>query len=79
MSFERLKHNLNLNYTVKFQQYGNISKFVEDCDRKVEANKKRLEETQDQEAMSPEALAVHVLNESIGKKLSQAEELGTKT
>lgn len=61
-----------------FQQFHQITKFVEDCDRKVAANKKRLEETQDQESLAPEAVIVHELNEKIGKKLSEAEELGKK-
>lgn len=39
-------------------------------------NKRRLEETQDAETLGPEALAVHELNEQIGIKLAEAEELG---
>ena len=39
-------------------------------------NKRRLEETQDQESLGPEAQAVHELNEQIGIKLAEAEELG---
>lgn len=53
-----------------------IKQFVEDCDRKVSVNKRRLEETQDQETLGPEAQAVHDLNEQIGIKLAEAEELG---
>lgn len=49
---------------------------MNDCDRKVGVNKRRLEETQDQETLGPEAQAVHELNEQIGIKLAEAEELG---
>jgi len=66
----------NQSYDYEIQQFHQITKFVEDCDRKVAANKKRLEETQDQESLAPEAVIVHELNENIGKKLSEAEELG---
>jgi len=66
----------NKSYDYEIQQFHQITKFVEDCDRKVAANKKRLEETQDQESLAPEAVIVHELNEKIGKKLSEAEELG---
>ena len=58
------------------KQLDQITQFVEDCDRKVEVNKKRLEETQDQETLGPEAQAVHELNEQIGVKLSEAEAMG---
>ena len=42
----------------------------------MSVNKRRLEETQDQESLGPEALAVHQLNEQIGVKLAEAEDLG---
>ena len=58
------------------QQLEQIRQFVADCDRKVSVNKRRLEETQDQESLGPEALAVHQLNEQIGVKLAEAEDLG---
>ena len=51
---------------------------MNDCDRKVAVNKRRLEETQDSETLGPEAQAVHELNEQIGIKLAEAEELGEK-
>ena len=60
------------------QQLEQIRQFVADCDRKVSVNKRRLEETQDQESLGPEALAVHQLNEQIGVKLAEAEDLGKK-
>lgn len=44
----------------------------------MSVNKRRLEETQDQESLGPEALAVHQLNEQIGVKLAEAEDLGKK-
>ena len=53
-----------------------MQQFIGDCDRKVSVNKRRLEETQDAESLGPEALAVHELNEQIGIKLAEAEELG---
>ena len=62
-----------------FQQLEQVRQFIADCDRKVAVNKRRLEETQDQESLGPEAQAVHELNERIGKKLAEAEELGKKS
>ena len=53
-----------------------VRQFISDCDRKVAVNKRRLEETQDSESLGPEALAVHELNEQIGVKLAEAEQLG---
>jgi len=65
-------------YEYEIEQLEQISQFVNDCDRKVAVNKRRLEETQDQETLGPEAQAVHELNEQIGIKLAEAEELGAE-
>merc|ERR1712147_459584 len=64
------------NYDYEIEQLDELQQFIGDCDRKVSVNKRRLEETQDAESLGPEALAVHELNEQIGIKLAEAEELG---
>jgi len=63
-------------YDYEIEQLDQLQQFIGDCDRKVSVNKRRLEETQDAESLGPEALAVHELNEQIGIKLAEAEELG---
>lgn len=55
-----------------------LASFIADCDRKTEASKKRLEETQEELSAEVAAKAnkVHDLAEQIGKKLAKAEQLG---
>lgn len=65
-------------YDYEIEQLEQVRQFIADCDRKVAVNKRRLEETQDQESLGPEAQAVHELNERIGKKLAEAEDLGSQ-
>ncbi|XP_065659545.1 putative RNA-binding protein Luc7-like 2 isoform X1 [Hydra vulgaris] len=66
----------NKDYGYEVEQLEQVRQFISDCDRKVAVNKRRLEETQDSESLGPEALAVHELNEQIGVKLAEAEQLG---
>lgn len=63
-------------YGYEIEQLDHLTQFISDCDRKVGVNKRRLEETQDEESLGPEALAVHELNEQIGIMLAEAEVLG---
>lgn len=55
-----------------------LQSFISDCDRRTEASKKRLEETQEELSAEVAAKAnkVHDLAEQIGKKLAKAEQLG---
>ncbi|XP_055316442.1 putative RNA-binding protein Luc7-like 1 isoform X1 [Sitodiplosis mosellana] len=55
-----------------------LQAFIADCDRRTEAAKKRLAETQEEltAEVAVKANAVHQLAEEIGKKLAKAEALG---
>ncbi|KAF2367850.1 Luc7-related [Trinorchestia longiramus] len=55
-----------------------LQSFINDCDRRTEASKKRLEETQEELSAEVAAKAnkVHDLAEQIGQKLAKAEQLG---
>lgn len=55
-----------------------LQAFIADCDRRTEAAKKRLAETQEEltAEVAAKANAVHQLAEEIGKKLAKAEALG---
>lgn len=55
-----------------------LQAFIADCDRRTEAAKKRLAETQEEltAEVQAKANAVHELSEEIGKKLAKAEALG---
>jgi RNA-binding protein Luc7-like 2 len=55
-----------------------LQAFIADCDRRTEAAKKRLAETQEEltAEVAAKANAVHTLAEEIGKKLAKAEALG---
>ena len=55
-----------------------LQAFISDCDRRTEAAKKRLAETQEEltAEVAAKANAVHQLAEEIGKKLAKAEALG---
>ncbi|XP_065066400.1 putative RNA-binding protein Luc7-like 2 isoform X2 [Rhopilema esculentum] len=63
-------------YGYDVDQLEHLTSFVKDCDRKVEVNKKRLEDNSEDYDGSPEAMAVHALNERIGKLLAESETLG---
>lgn len=55
-----------------------LQAFICDCDRRTDAAKKRLTETQEEltAEVAAKANAVHMLAEEIGKKLAKAEALG---
>lgn len=55
-----------------------LQAFIGDCDRRTEAAKKRLAETQEEltAEVAEKANKVHMLSEEIGKKLAKAEQLG---
>lgn len=55
-----------------------LQAFIADCDRRTEAAKQRLKETQEEltAEVAEKANAVHALAEEIGKKLAKAEALG---
>lgn len=55
-----------------------LQAFISDCDRRTEAAKKRLAETQEEltAEVAEKANKVHKLSEEIGKKLAKAESLG---
>lgn len=55
-----------------------LQAFIADCDRRTDAAKKRLAETQEEltAEVAVKANAVHQLAEEIGKKLAKAEALG---
>jgi RNA-binding protein Luc7-like 2 len=61
-----------------FQAMEHLQAFIADCDRRTEAAKKRLAETQEEltAEVAAKANAVHSLAEEIGKKLAKAEALG---
>lgn len=54
--------------------------FISDCDRRTEAARKRLLETQEEltAEVAEKANAVHELAEKIGQTLAKAEELGAQ-
>ena len=57
-----------------------MTSFVGECDRKTEAAKKRLAETQEELSaeVAAKAQKVHLLAEQIGQKLAKTEELGAE-
>ncbi|XP_031549224.1 putative RNA-binding protein Luc7-like 2 isoform X2 [Actinia tenebrosa] len=65
-------------YGYDIDQMEYLKSFINDCDRKIQIAKKRLEDTQDEWDDSEEARAVHDFAEQIGKKLAKAEELGAE-
>lgn len=60
------------------QAMEHLQAFISDCDRRTEAAKQRLAETQEELSaeVAVKANAVHELAEQIGKKLAKAEQLG---
>jgi len=57
-----------------------LQSFINDCDRRTESAKKKLEETQEElsSEVTTKANKVHELGEQIGKKLAKAEQLGAE-
>lgn len=55
-----------------------LQAFISDCDRRTEAAKQRLAETQEELSaeVAVKANSVHELAEQIGQKLAKAEQLG---
>lgn len=63
---------------IRFQATEHLQAFISDCDRRTQAAKLRLAETQEELSaeVAVKANAVHELAENIGKKLARAEALG---
>lgn len=61
-----------------FQAMEHLQAFIGDCDRRTEAAKQRLAETQEELSaeVAVKANSVHELAEQIGQKLAKAEQLG---
>lgn len=75
-NFTQLTHNIKKNMSIKAMEH--LQAFIADCDRRTEAAKRRLTETQEELSaeVQTKANAVHELAEQIGKKLANAEALG---
>ncbi|XP_075163679.1 putative RNA-binding protein Alsin2 [Haematobia irritans] len=65
-------------YYYDIEAMEHLQAFIADCDRRTEAAKQRLKETQEEltAEVAEKANAVHALAEEIGKKLAKAEALG---
>lgn len=74
--FESASKNRDYYYDIEAMEH--LQAFIADCDRRTEAAKKRLAETQEEltAEVAEKANAVHALAEEIGKKLAKAEALG---
>lgn len=74
--YENASKNKDYYYDVDAMEH--LQAFINDCDRRTEAAKKRLAETQEEltAEVAAKANAVHELAEEIGKKLAKAEALG---
>ncbi|XP_055637760.1 putative RNA-binding protein Luc7-like 2 isoform X2 [Toxorhynchites rutilus septentrionalis] len=74
--FENASKKKDYYYDVDAMEH--LQAFIADCDRRTEAAKKRLAETQEEltAEVGAKANAVHELAEEIGKKLAKAEALG---
>ncbi|XP_035905294.1 putative RNA-binding protein Luc7-like 2 isoform X3 [Anopheles stephensi] len=74
--YENASKNKDYYYDVDAMEH--LQAFIADCDRRTEAAKKRLAETQEEltAEVAAKANAVHELAEEIGKKLAKAEALG---
>lgn len=68
----------NRDYYYDIEAMEHLQAFINDCDRRTEAAKQRLKETQEEltAEVAETANAVHVLSEEIGRKLAKAEALG---
>lgn len=67
-------------FLIPSQAMEHLQAFIADCDRRTEAAKRRLTETQEELSaeVQTKANAVHELAEQIGKKLAAAEALGAQ-
>jgi len=76
--YEKASERKDYGYTVDALDH--LSSFVGECDRKTEAAKKRLAETQEELSaeVAAKAQKVHLLAEQIGQKLAKTEELGAE-
>merc|ERR1712018_1099310 len=76
--FEAAARNKDYFYDVDAGEH--LKGFIEDCDRRTELAKKRLMETQEELSaeVTSKAEKVHMLAETIGKKLAQAEQEGAE-
>ncbi|XP_068142239.1 putative RNA-binding protein Luc7-like 1 [Drosophila tropicalis] len=65
-------------YYYDIEAMEHLQAFIADCDRRTDAAKQRLKETQEEltAEVAEKANAVHALAEEIGKKLAKAEALG---
>lgn len=68
----------NKDYYYDIEAMEHLQAFINDCDRRTEAAKQRLKETQEEltAEVAETANAVHALSEEIGQKLAKAEALG---
>jgi len=67
-------------YGYQIDAMDHLTTFIGECDRKTEAAKKRLAETQEELSaeVAAKAQKVHQLAEQIGQKLAKAEQLGAE-
>lgn len=74
--YENAAKNRDYYYDIEAMEH--LQAFIADCDRRTEAAKQRLRETQEEltAEVAEKANAVHALAEEIGKKLAKAEALG---
>lgn len=74
--YENASKSKDYYYDIEAMEH--LQAFIADCDRRTEAAKKRLAETQEEltAEVAEKANAVHALAEEIGKKLAKAEALG---
>ncbi|XP_070493515.1 putative RNA-binding protein Luc7-like 2 isoform X1 [Chironomus tepperi] len=74
--YEKAQQKKDYFYDVEAMEH--LQAFIADCDRRTEAAKRRLAETQEELSaeVQTKANAVHELAEEIGKKLAKAEALG---
>jgi len=74
--YEKAQQKKDYFYDVEAMEH--LQAFIADCDRRTEAAKRRLAETQEEltAEVQTKANAVHELAEEIGKKLAKAEALG---
>nr|CAG4638679.1 EOG090X0BOE [Cyclestheria hislopi] len=76
--YEKASETKDYGYEVDAMEH--LQTFITECDRKTEAAKKRLAETQEELSaeVAAKAQKVHLLAEQIGQKLAKAEQLGAE-
>nr|CAG4641134.1 EOG090X0BOE [Eulimnadia texana] len=76
--YEKASETKDYGYEINAMEH--LQGFIADCDRKTEAAKKRLAETQEELSaeVNSKAQKVHLLAEQIGQKLAKAEQLGAE-